>query len=213
MQYLDVIVKSGLFQKINKSEREKALKTLFVTERKGEKGSVLFYEGDDMEWIGILKKGIVRGEKYYWNGDKNILQIVDVGEIFALDGISSYGTAAMSYVCQEDCEILLVSLRSLLQSKYCKEMLHMLMQKLEDDHIRQMHQIEILSRKGIRDRIMTFFEIRREKEKSNQIYLRMNRQQLAEHLCVNRTVLSNELSKMSKEGMIELDKSKITLKY
>ena len=60
---------------------------------------------------------------------------------------------------------------------------------------------------------MTFFEIRREKEGSNEIRLSMNRQQMAEYLGVNRSVLSNELSKMSQEGMIEMNKKKIILKY
>ena len=68
MQYLDDVVKSGLFQKIVKAEQEKALESLIITERKGEKGSTLFFEGDDMEWLCILKSGMIRGEKHYWNG-------------------------------------------------------------------------------------------------------------------------------------------------
>lgn len=213
MQYLDEVVKSGLFQKISRAEWEKALESLFITERKGEKGMTLFFEGDDMEWLCILKSGMIRGEKHYWNGNKSILQIVDAGEIFALDGISTDGVASVSYVCQEACQVLLISWSSILKSRYCKEFLYVLMQKLQDEYIWQMHQIEILSKKGIRERIMRFFDVRREKEGSNEIHLSMNRQQMAEYLCVNRSVLSNELSKMQKEGIVEMNKKKITLKF
>ncbi len=213
MQYLDDVVKSGLFQKIVKAEQEKALESLIITERKGEKESALFFEGDDMEWICILKSGMIRGEKHYWNGSESILQIVDAGEIFALDGISTEAIASVSYVCQVECQIILISWSSILKSRYCKELLYVLMQKMQDEYIWQMHQIEILLKKGIRERIMTFFEIRREKEGSNEIHLSMNRQQMAEYLGVNRSVLSNELSKMSQEGMIEMNKKKIILKY
>ena len=119
----------------------------------------------------------------------------------------------MSYVCQVECQIIFISWSSILKSRYCKELLYVLMQKMQDEYIWQMHQIEILLKKGIRERIMTFFEIRREKEGSNEIHLSMNRQQMAEYLGVNRSVLSNELSKMSQEGMIEMNKKKIILKY
>lgn len=213
MQYLDEVVKSGLFQKISRAEWEKALASLVITERKGEKEATLFYEGDDMEWLCILKSGMIRGEKHYWNGNKSILQIVDAGEIFALDGIATDASASMSYVCQEECQILLISWSSILKSHYCKELLCILMQKLQDEYVWQMYQIEILSKKGIRERIMRFFDIRREKEGSNEIHLNMNQQQMAEYLCVNRSVLSNELSKMRQEGIIDMNKKKIILKF
>ena len=44
MQYLDEVFKSGLFQKISRAEWEKALASLVITERKGEKETTLFYE-------------------------------------------------------------------------------------------------------------------------------------------------------------------------
>ena len=56
---------------------------------------------------------------------------------------------------------------------------------------------------------MTFLEMRREKEGSNEIHIKMNRQQMAEYLCVNRSVLSKELSRMRQEGMIEMNKKNI----
>ena len=87
------------------------------------------------------------------------------------------------------------------------------MQKLQDEYVWQMYQIEILSKKGIRERIMRFFDIQREKEGSNEIHLNMNQQQMAEYLCVNRSVLSNELSKMRQEGIIDMNKKKIILKF
>lgn len=213
MQYLDDIVKSGLFQEIAKTEREKALDSLVITERRSERGSTLFFEGDDVEWLCILKSGMIRGEKDYCNGNKSILQIVDAGEIFALDGISTNATASMNYVCQEDCQVIFISWNSILKSRYCKEILYVLMQKLQDEYIWQMHQLEILSKRGIRERVMTFLEMRREKEGSNEIHIKMNRQQMAEYLCVNRSVLSKELSRMRQEGMIEMNKKNIVVKW
>ena len=39
----------------------------------------------------------------------------------------------------------------------------------------------------------------------------MSREQLAQYLCVNRSALSNELSKMKREGLIDFHKDQFTL--
>ena len=39
----------------------------------------------------------------------------------------------------------------------------------------------------------------------------MNREQLAQYLCVNRSALSNELNIMKREGIIDFNKREITL--
>lgn len=70
------------------------------------------------------------------------------------------------------------------------------------EHIRKMYKIEILSRKGLRDRILTFLSIQRSFEGSDDFKIPFNREELADYLCVNRSALSHELRCMEKEHLI-----------
>ena len=49
------------------------------------------------------------------------------------------------------------------------------------------------------------------KQNSQRILIPFNRQQLADYLSVDRSALSNELSKMQKEGMISYHKNEFYL--
>lgn len=62
-----------------------------------------------------------------------------------------------------------------------------------------LHQkIEILSKHTIRERLLCFFEQRGQKE----LTIVLNREELAAFLCVERSALSAELSKMQRDGIL-----------
>ena len=75
-----------------------------------------------------------------------------------------------------------------------------------------MYRIETVSKKKLRDRIMTYLQIQESELGVSAFSLELSREQLAEELCVNRSALSNELSKMQKDGIIVVDRRKVKLK-
>ena len=80
-----------------------------------------------------------------------------------------------------------------------------------DSNIRMARKVEILAERGLRDRILVYLNILRRKSNSNTVTVRMNREQLAQFLCVNRSALSNELNKMKKEGVIDFKRDQFTI--
>ena len=72
---------------------------------------------------------------------------------------------------------------------------------------KQCHKIEIVSQKSIRDKIMTYLLIQKNNKQSNSFNISFDRDQLANYLCVNRSVLSHELSLMQQEGIIKFKKN------
>jgi CRP-like cAMP-binding protein len=59
---------------------------------------------------------------------------------------------------------------------------------------------------------MTYLQIQESELGVSAFSLELSREQLAEELCVNRSALSNELSKMQKDGIIVVDRRKVKLK-
>ena len=73
------------------------------------------------------------------------------------------------------------------------------------------HKIELVSQKSIRDKIMIYLSIQKKNNNSNKFKISFDRDQLANYLCVNRSVLSHELSLMQKEGIIKFKKNEFEI--
>ena len=207
IKYLECIVECGIFAGIDKSDYIDALEQLSVTGKSCSEGTIVFYEGDKIDKICIINRGSIRGEKNYMDGEVHILDIFEEGSIFGLDAaLSKKQTAPVNYVCNEDCIIVTIPLNVLRQSKYSTAILETLTYKIADDSIKKNRKIEILAEKGLRDRILIYLDILCKKAGGPSVIVKMNREQLAQYLCVNRSALSNELNKMKREGIIDFDK-------
>ena len=68
------------------------------------------------------------------------------------------------------------------------------------------------SSKSIRGRLLAYFSDQAKLSGSYKFTIPFNRQQLADYLNVDRSAMSNELSKMKNDGIIEIDKNTFTLK-
>ena len=71
--------------------------------------------------------------------------------------------------------------------------------------------LRILSQRTIRGRLMLFLQIRAKRAKSNEFEIPFDRQALADFLCVDRSALSAELSKLRKERKVESVKNRFKL--
>lgn len=65
--------------------------------------------------------------------------------------------------------------------------------------------MNVLSKRTIREKIMTFLISEASKNGSHKITLNFNRQELADYLCVDRSALSRELGKLKNEGQLDFN--------
>lgn len=72
--------------------------------------------------------------------------------------------------------------------------------------------ISFISRKTVRDKLLTYFGYMADKEHSTTFRTHLTLTDLASYLCVDRTSLMREIKKLNEEGIIESSGRKITLK-
>lgn len=65
--------------------------------------------------------------------------------------------------------------------------------------------------KSIRGRLLSYLSYQATRQGSLQFTIPFNRQQLADYLSVDRSAMSNELSKMQKEGMLTVNRNYFVL--
>ena len=65
--------------------------------------------------------------------------------------------------------------------------------------------------KSLRERLLSYLSEQALEHGSSHFTIPFDRQQLADYLAVDRSAMSNELSKMQKDGLISYHKSEFTL--
>lgn len=212
MQYLENIIDSGLLSELKKSEYLDAFEQLKISGRSYKNGETIFFEGDLIDKFCIVRKGSVRSEKTYLNGEIHIVDIFDEGSVFGLAfAVSRSRVTSLDFISNEDTEIVFVSMHSIQKSTYANEMHRAMTYMLADNNIKTSNKVEILAERGLRDRVLVYLNILQGKSGTDTVTIKMSREQLAQFLCVNRSALSNELSKMKKEGIIDFKGPRFTI--
>ena len=70
-----------------------------------------------------------------------------------------------------------------------------------------MRKVEIVSKKTLREKILTYLSIQAQAQDSRYVEIPLGRVELAEYLCVDRSALTRELVKMKAEGLIDYDRN------
>lgn len=212
MKYLESVINSGLFGNLKKSEYIDAFEQLKITSKTYNRSEPIYYEGDVIDKLCIVERGSVCGEKTYHDGEVHILDVFEEGSMFGLEVVlSKTRKSAVDYISNEESVVVFVSVNAINKSNYAKEIQSALTNMLADSNIRMARKVEILAERGLRDRILVYLNILKRKSNSNTVTVRMNREQLAQFLCVNRSALSNELNKMKKEGVIDFKRDQFTI--
>jgi len=68
-----------------------------------------------------------------------------------------------------------------------------------------------MSMRSTREKLISYLSQEAKRQNSAEFSIPFNRQQLADFLSVDRSAMSNELSKMRDEGLLEFDKSNFKL--
>ena len=73
--------------------------------------------------------------------------------------------------------------------------------------------IDIITRKGIRNKLLAFFEVMYKKNNSRNIYLSFTFTEMADYLGVDRSAMTREIGVLKNEGFIKTTGKRITLLY
>ncbi len=86
-----------------------------------------------------------------------------------------------------------------------------LLTMISQANMRKHNRIAILSQRGLRARVLTYLILQANHRADDSFQIPFSREELADHLCVNRSALSHELSLMEQEGLIRFRKNRFTL--
>ena len=212
-----LISQTTLFRGYTPVETEDLLRGLRASVRRFVRDSAVYTAGKSVSNIGIVLSGTAQIENNDIWGNTSILGLVKPGEVFAEAHACVPGEPMMvDVIATEDTEILFVNVPEIFRlASSGKGNYTRLIQNLVIISARKnltlSRRILHTSSKKIRGRLLSYLSYQAELQGSNRIEIPLNRQQLADYLCVERAAMSAELSRLQKQGLLTTNKNHFIL--
>ena len=206
-----------LFNGIDEKEIERIMQCLNAYESSYSAGETLIDFSSDTKKFGIVLSGSVSVERTDEHGSRSLLEVAEQGEIFGEGFLFQdvFGDS-ITAVCGEPCRVLFLSYDQISKrctkaceshSKLVENLFFLMSQKL----LLLNRRLEILSCRGIRAKLMSFFSLCSAQRGSVSFELPFSVTAMADYLCVDRSAMVREMKHMRQEGLIENSGRQITL--
>lgn len=208
-----LLSKTLLFRGTTEEEAEAMLTCLGSVRKKYEKGDVVYHMGECVQHMGLVLSGGVTIESDDIWGNRSILGRADTGQLFAETYACIPGEPLLvNVVAVEKSEILFLDALRLLTTcpnvcTHHNQLIRNLLLISSQKNLGLSRRILHTSSKSIRGRLLSYLSEQVKKNGSYQFTIPFNRQQLADYLSVDRSAMSNELSKMQSEGILQYDRN------
>jgi len=169
--------------------------------------------GDTVSDLGILLQGKVNVLLEDFDGNRNIVTVIEPGMVFA----ESYACVPqkrleVSVQAAENAEVMWIETSRILgncgkQCDFHRQLIQNLTALLAHKNLLMNQKLTILTRRSTREKLLTYLYGETQKQQSHDIRISLNRQQLADFLSIDRSAMSAELSKLQKEGILDFHKN------
>jgi len=215
-KYFDILQSVGLFKNVDATELEAMLKCLGAEITDVGKDAIVLLAGDKPRYVGVVLTGLLHIVREDYDGNRSIIAAAAPGDIFA-EAVCCAGVLEnpVTVIADVESTVMLLSFSRILQTcpnscfhhaKLIENMLGLVANK----NLQLQNRMEIISLKSVRAKVLLYLESFVPKQGRN-ITIPFNREELADFLCVERSALSHELSRMKKDGLIEYRKNKFVL--
>lgn len=211
----EVLSKCGLFKGLTDQEALQLLNCLHGEKTVYEKNEILFRMGEPVTACALVLSGAVRAESVNSAGVRSVTAYHTPGALVGDVLMATPGGVSPVYVlAAERTEVLFLPFQRIMGGceKCCTchvRLRENLISEIAQKYWLQRRRIRYLSEKSLRERILLY--LYDEADGRTEFQLTGTREDMADFLCVNRSALSRELSRMKAEGIVDLERKQIRL--
>ena len=204
-----------LFKGMSFDEFDKAMDCLMMKYASYQKNDIIWLAGTPAQSAALLISGSVRAIKHGADGSAVILADVDAPNFLGEIGVwAELEYFPITLQATTACEIIFLDGKKTkspcpITCAFHTKMIESMLRAIAKKASMLDQKIEILSKRTIREKIFCFFDMQRGSAK--KFTLPYNREEMARYLCVNRSALSDELSKMRNEGLIQYTRNEFEI--
>ena len=206
-------VNSALFEGICYEDRRAMLGCIGYHIGTFRKGDIINFEDEKIKHVGIVVEGSVDMIKEDVWGNKTMLVRSRKDDVFAETfACGSDNLSMVTFQVSEDATILFLPFNRVMHNctmacqfhhQLIENMVHVIANKNRD----LMRKVEVVSKRTTREKLLAYLSIQAQLQQTRYFNIPLGRVELAEYLCVDRSAMTRELSKLKEEGLIDYDKN------
>lgn len=216
-KYISVLKNSKLFHGTEESDIYSILNCFQAKVLHYKKGEYIIRHGDVINNIMILLDGCLCIQRDDYWGNRSIVNIVNIGEMFGEAYTAHDSKPILNDVTAiKDSSVIFLNINKVLNicSSSCQfhsYIIQNLYFAVSEKNQLLVQKLGYMSKRTTREKLISYLSDQAKIQGSNSFTIPMNRQQLADFLSVDRSAMSNELCKMRDKGLIVFNKNKFTL--
>ena len=215
-KHLDLLKTLPLFREISVSDLENMLGCIGARIKTVKKDEILLLAGSKPLHIGIVLGGQIQIAREDYDGNRSLIATVAVGDIYA-ETLCCAGVleSPVTVTAGTEAAVLLLRFSRILSTcpnscVFHTKLIENMLGVIAGKNLLLQLRMEIIGLKSVRAKVLRYFESLGPK-RGQQFSIPFNREEMAGYLCVERSALSHELSRLKKDGLIEYSKNKFVL--
>ncbi len=218
MYSLPVLAQSLLFEGVSLSDLPRLIKCLGPKEVTYPKDYTIIEEGDLLDELALILEGSVSIVRHDFWGNRTLVAKLGAGDIFAETVACTAEKSVASVITEEKTVVLFLGVQKIITTCSTSCLFHHaiienMIKLLAHKNLALMQKMNHITKRNTREKLLSFLSEQALDRGTQEFTIPFDRQQLADFLCVDRSAMSSELSKMKSDGLIEYDKSTFRLKH
>lgn len=171
-------------------------------------------EAEPFKNMFLILSGMAQLVRYGIHGERYLIDYSFSGSVTGYVGsISERYLFNSSYIAGRDSLVLSLQIADMdkLREAYRIRLEKNLLRIVSDKYARLLQKGDITTRRFVRDKIMTYLSYESQLRGNPVFEIPLNRQELADYLCVDRTTLSTELTHLQNKGVLKKHKGHFEL--
>ena len=216
---VEAMALSPLFRGLTPAELKELALQLVPGIRQFERGETVIRCGERAKGIGLVLSGRLHIVRDDFLGNREILAEVEKGDIFdEVFAILYEEPQSISAEAVQPSEVVFLPAEELLSVEKQGDAVRSVIignmfRVIAGKNLQLTRKMAHLSRRTIREKLISYFSEESSRQKSLSIVIPFNRQQLADYLAVERSALSRELSRMKEDGLLTYRKNHFILHH
>jgi len=217
-KYVPILKRTKLFSGVAEEEIVAMLACLNACCRSYPKGEAVLREGERLSRIAVTVEGELHIQRDDYWGNRILVNRIAVGEMFGEAYLApESGVLLNDVVAVENSTVLFFDVSKIITvcSSACRfhtMVVQNLFFALSEKNRALVQKLGHLSKRTTREKLISYLSQEAKRHNCPSFTIPFNRQELADFLSVDRSAMSNELSKMQREGLLTFEKNRFQLK-
>ncbi len=207
---------SALFSGFEGLDAQKMVRCLGAKFKNCNTNETIMSYKESPEYIYVVLSGTAELVTYDYDGNKTILERFSADSVFGDKFFSPSGSDEFSVCATTPCEIISFRYHNAITpcENACKRhmlLLDNLFSMVSAKVLSQSQHIEVLTKRTIREKLLSYFEHQATQNNDFSFLLPMSLSALADYLSIDRSAMQREIKRLNDEGVVVSKGKKITL--